>query len=151
GRQHRTACRRAGRGGGFALRREGAMNEPDPMIDAIVRWEEFRAEGKELTAEELCPDDPTLWEALRRRLAKRRRLSSFFSPPPTVPSRGPAAVPLPQVPGYEVLGVVGQGGMGIVYKARQVQLNRLVALKMILSGAPPSELARFRTEAEAVA
>src|SRR5262249_37168598 len=38
-----------------------------------------------------------------------------------------------------------------VYKARQVKLNRLVALKMILSGATPAELARFRTEAEVVA
>ena len=127
------------------------MNEADPILEALVRWEEFRAEGKDLAPEELCPNEPSLWEALQPRLAKRRRLSPFFSPPPLVTPPGPPAPPLPQVPGYEIQEVVGHGGMGMVYKARQVKLNRLVGLKMILWGAPPAELARFRTEAEVVA
>jgi serine/threonine-protein kinase len=58
---------------------------------------------------------------------------------------------LPRIPGYEVEAVLGRGGMGIVYRARRLRLNRLVALKMLLGGAyaGPQDLARFRREAEA--
>src|SRR5206468_11892288 len=57
------------------------------------------------------------------------------------------------VPGYEVEAVLGRGGMGVVYRARHLRLNRVVALKMALAGvyAGPDDRARFQREAEAVA
>jgi eukaryotic-like serine/threonine-protein kinase len=60
---------------------------------------------------------------------------------------------LPAIPGYEILETLTPGGMGVVYRARQIETDRPVVLKMIRSGihAAAEDLARFRIEAEAIA
>jgi serine/threonine protein kinase len=60
---------------------------------------------------------------------------------------------IPSIPGYEIMETLGHGGMGIVFKARQSGLNRMVALKMIRAGtlAAPAERLRFLAEAKAAA
>jgi tetratricopeptide (TPR) repeat protein len=65
----------------------------------------------------------------------------------------PKTTTLPAIPGYEVFGLLGQGGMGLVYRARHQRLGRLVALKMISSAGQASreQLSRFQAEAQTLA
>lgn len=58
---------------------------------------------------------------------------------------------MPNVPGYAIVGLLGQGGMGTVYKARHLRLGRLVALKMISSEQTSLQRMRFQSEGEALA
>ncbi len=78
-----------------------------------------------------------------------RRASAEPGSASTIHERGPKR----RLGPYELLEKIGQGAMGVVYKARQVGLNRLVALKLALPGElMPFEIrARFRTESEAIA
>jgi serine/threonine-protein kinase len=121
------------------------MSTAGPVSELLLRWEELRERGQPVSPEELCRDCPELVGDVRRRI---EALEALYRVPNRLP---PDAQPRPA--GYEILGLLGSGGMGVVYRARDVRLKRLVALKMILTGphARPEELDRFRREAEAVA
>jgi serine/threonine protein kinase len=106
--------------------------EPGFALDEYLqRFPQFRAE-------------------LLEQIARQSTVASVDAPSY---SANPRAETLPEVAGYEVLGLLGRGGMGVVYQARQLALDRTVALKMVLNGlqAGPRDLARFRAEAEALA
>jgi len=113
--------------------------------------EKERGPSRDLPAPEGCPPgssgdtEEILVAALKRLPAPQR------CPTPTL--RRERAAKRPCLPGYDILGELGRGGMGIVFKARHLQLKRLAALKMVSSWAQakPELLARFRREAEAVA
>ena len=114
---------------------------------------------REATPEEVCGACPELLPVVRERWRQicraRAELDALLPvwPHGTSPTMPPEELPLPQVPGYEVEAVLGHGGMGVVFRARHLRLDRLVALKMTLAGsyAGPHERERFRREAEAVA
>jgi serine/threonine protein kinase len=84
-------------------------------------------------------------------MGSSRPLGETVPPEPASPAL--LTPPSPSVPGYEILEELGHGGMGVVYKARQMALNRIVALKMIrqVGFAGADEHSRFLREAQAVA
>ncbi len=130
----------------------------DPRVQELL--EELLESGN--TPEEVCRHSPELLPQVlkrwRRLHACDAQVDAWFpapgrsSPLGTRGSVEPGA-DLPQIPGYDIEQLLGRGGMGVVFRARHLRLNRIVALKMALAGAYAGahERERFQREAEAVA
>jgi WD40 repeat protein/tRNA A-37 threonylcarbamoyl transferase component Bud32 len=123
----------------------------DRLEEAILCYLKASDDDCPLAPEHLVGRYPELASELKNFFADQDRLDPLLAPLRT--STRPAGV-YPRAFGkYELLEEIGRGGMGVVYKARQRGLDRLVALKMIRVGALASkaELRRFRNEAESIA
>jgi serine/threonine protein kinase/Tfp pilus assembly protein PilX len=146
-----------------------------PTVETLVsHWQRCRQQGQPLTPEQLCADCPELLPEVRQQIDAVANMEALLEarpnlaaetavpgssvvPPCEQPTRATSVLPglfeVPDLPAYAIEGLLGQGGMGIVYRARQKALDRTVALKMIRAGsrADAEDLQRFKTEAEAVA
>jgi serine/threonine protein kinase/uncharacterized membrane protein len=112
-------------------------------------------QGRRPDLDAVATEHPDLADELRE-LWGAVLLAEELARPPQRPRTEPAAsAPTQTLPrsfgDYELVEEIGRGGMGVVYKARQRSLDRIVALKMILRGelATPEDLARFQAEARA--
>ena len=129
-------------------------SEYDNRLDEILAdFLEKQEAGEPLSPADLIAAHPEFAEEIREFFADQDQLRAASPLATAIISRRPVLGTIRYFGDYELLEEIARGGMGVVYKARQKSLNRIVAIKMILTGqlASESDIKRFQTEAESVA
>jgi serine/threonine protein kinase/tetratricopeptide (TPR) repeat protein len=131
-----------------------ALEERERRLDEVLaEWMQAQVRGQTPRPEELFAAHPDIAAELRDFFVNEAQFEQVATP---LRALNDAVAPFASgkiLGEYELLEPLAQGGMGIVYKARQIHLDRLVALKLLRGGplASPEDRQRFRAEAEAVA
>src|SRR5437763_7072953 len=135
------------------------LSREQRLNDVLAAYLQAADAGQAPDPDELLARHPDLASELAVFLSNQGQIQALAVPDPnaaTLPPEPATLGPGPMVRyigDYELLNELARGGMGVVYRARQVSLNRIIALKMILAGnlASQDDVRRFRAEAEAAA
>jgi serine/threonine protein kinase len=125
------------------------MSEDARLAELLLRWEEQKELGRPVCLESLCRDAPELLDELRRQVGLLRGMATLLD----LDAAAPPPEPPPAVPGFEILSRLGDGGMGVVYRARDLNLDVAVAIKVPRRAAllRAGQRERFRREARVLA
>jgi tRNA A-37 threonylcarbamoyl transferase component Bud32 len=123
------------------------MADDELLVSLLERWEDAHEQGTLLTPEELCRDHPHLLAELTRRVGQLLALAKVLDFQPTIDHSTPVEEGTPEVPGYEIVRLLGVGGMGMVYEARHKILGTTRVVKVMRSSRVTADaLERFRRE-----